>query len=364
MHRVALGLAIILASRSASAEEVTIHMEATLQKRASTSSTALLAIEAGERADLIAQKNGWVKVRVRGVTGWLRQESMVEVILEEPVVDVVDVAAVEEAPAVEEVDEPTVVEAEVERRVDLQIAAGLTVITQGFRTTGASTSDNYNLGVTAATLALAGGYTHRLRADLVVGAELAYAYQKALPGIRQTDPETGEAITTAFSIHDVGLRGVIGYDLQRPSGLVLLARAGVRYHLFRIAGVGDPTQNPSMIPSEVQISPTLGVGIAIPRITSKLGLRFAVDTFVAGTRVVQTPGQEDGVKASVRGATLESVLAYRWRPGLDVRVTHAFGIAALDFGAPDPMSARTHAGTSVARFDVVHTLTVGIAKGF
>ena len=367
IHRVAI-LAIVLASRVASAEEVTIYTDATLQKRASSRSTALLEIEAGEQADLIAQKDGWSKVRIRGVTGWVPQDSMVEVIVEEPPpeVAVVEEPALEAEPEAEPeaaIDE-VAVPAPTVRRIDIQLAAGLTVITQGFRTTGASTSENYNLGVTAATLALAGGYLHRVRDDLVVGAELAYAYQKALPGIRSTDPETGEAITTAFSIHDVGVRGVVGYDLQRPSGIVLLARAGVRYHLFRIARVADPAQNPSMIPSEVQISPTLGVGVSIARVTSKLGLRFVVDTFVVGTRVVQTPGQEDGVSASARGATLQSALTYRWRPGLDVRITHDFGIAALDFGAPDPMSARTHAGTSVARFDVVHSLTVGIAKGF
>jgi hypothetical protein len=43
---------------------------------------------------------------------------------------------------------------------------------------------------------------------------------------------------------------------------------------------------------------------------------------------------------------------------------YTLGITATDFGAPDPMSARTHAGTSVARFDVAHGVTVGIAKGF
>ena len=360
--RVVLAVSVLGASL-AHAEEVTIYTDATLQKRASSRSTALLAIEAGETADLISQKNGWIKVRVRGQTGWIPQESMVE--LDEPEPEEVATAS-EPEPVEEQVDE-VVEEAivEPERTVDIQIAAGLTVITQGFRTTGATTtSDNYNLGVTAATLALAGSYTHRLRDDLVVGAELAYAYQKALPGIRNADPETGDAITTAFSIHDASLRLVAGYDLQRPSGLVLLARAGVRYHLFQIAGAQDPVTNPSMIPSEIQLSPTLGAGIQIAKVTSKLGLRFVVDTFVAGTRVKQTPGQEDGVKASARGATLQSALTYRWRPGLDVRVTHDFGITMLEFGAPDPMSVRMHVGNSVSRLDVVHMLTVGIAKGF
>ena len=366
---VVLGLSIVLAADAAHAEEITVHANVAMHKRASTASPALLSIEAGEAADVIGERDGWIKVRIRGLTGWIPQDSTIEVLPEEPPPAVA--VADEEPQEAEEpqVDEPVEVEAaaetEAERTVDIHVAAGLTLINQGFRTVGGTmVTDNYNIGVTAATLSLSGGYMHRLRDDIVIGSDLAYAYQKALPGIRHTDPETGDAITTAFAVHDIRLAVVGAYDLQRASGLMLLARAGVRYHLFQITDVQDPTANPSRIPSEIQISPTLGLGVAMPRVTSKLGLRFVVDTFLAGTKIKQTPGQEDGVDATTRGMTLQSAITYRWKPGLDVRFTHDFSIAAVDFGAPDPTSARMHSGTSVARFDVVHTLTVGIAKGF
>jgi opacity protein-like surface antigen len=358
--RLALCLSIALAARTARAEEVTIHEDVTLYKRASRGSTALLSLEAGESADVIRQREDWIEVRVHGRKGWIPEESTIELIPDEPE----ETAEAEpEAEVVAEPEPEPVEEAAPEQRtVEVQLAVGLAVIEQGFRTS--TVGDNYNIGVTAAALALSGGYTHRLRDDLVIGGELAYSYQKALPGIRNTDPESGDAITTAFAVHDAGLSAVVGYDLQRASGLMILARAGVRYHSFQIADVRDPAANPSRIPSEIQISPTIGAGIWIPRVTSKLGLRFVLDTYLAGTHVEQTSGQEDGVDPKTRGARLQSALAYRWRHGLDVQLTHQVDVAMLELGAPDPNSARMHAGDSVARFDIVHVLTVGVVKGF
>ncbi len=357
---VKLILSLVLCVQLAHAEQITIYTEVSLHRRPSTRARSLLAITAGETAELLAETDGWIKVRVRGKVGWLPQDSIVEVIAEEPAKATIDLAAL--APLEPDPEPPAEEPAEEEnpdppRTLEIEVGAGLTVMTQGFRTT--ATDENYNLGVTAATLALGVGYTHRIDDKILLGAELAYAYHKALPGIRSTDPETGDPITTAFAIHDASLRFVFEYDLAR---IVLLARGGLQYHSFQIADVDDEVANPSRMPSEIRLAPTLGVGLAIPHVTPRLGLRFVTDGFFATT--TQTPGQEDGVKADARGLDVETALTYRWHPRLDVRVTYTLGIAATDFGAPDPMSARTHAGTSVARFDVAHGVTVGIAKGF
>lgn len=343
---------LALCAQLAHAEDITIYTDVTLQRRATPRARALLAITAGETVELLAETDGWLKVRARGKVGWVPRDSTVELITEPPPIELAALLPPEPDPEVVEEEAP-----EAPRTLDVQLAAGLTVMTQGFRTS--DLDESYNLGVTLATLALRTGYTRAITARIQLGAELAYAVRKALPGIRGTDPETGDAVTTPFAIHDASLLALFGYD---TGPVVVLARAGVRAHAFEVADAEDELANPSRIPSESRIAPVLGAGLAIPHVTSRLGLAFAVDAFVA--RTTQTPGQEDGTKADTRGLDLESALTYRWHPGLDVRVTYALGIAATDFGAPDPMSARAHAGTAITRLDVAHGVTVGIAKGF
>lgn len=248
--------------------------------------------------------------------------------------------------------------------VDVHVAAGLSVRTQGFRSLGGDAPSAYNIGVTAATLALAGGYLRPLRDGYVVGGELSYTHQKALPGIRTTDAASGEPVTTAFSVRDASLRASGGYTLR--SHITLFLRLGLRYHFFDIHDVQDPAANPARLPSEIQLGPTLGVAVAHDRLTSKLAAKVALDTFSrgVGTSTKQTPGQEDGVHAHATGASLATTLAYRWKPNLDVRFAHELQIVALDFGARDPMSARPHVGMSNRRFDVTHAVTIGLAKAF
>jgi hypothetical protein len=325
-------LAIVLACPLARAETVTLHSDASVHSRASEPARQVLTLPAGERVDVIAQRDGWLRVRARGRTGWISREH------------------------VSELDQ---------RALEVAVTAGLSVLTQGLRTTGSAASDdNYNIGLTAATLAIAGRYASRRDRDTLLGVELAYSYRTALAGIRHVDPQRGQATTTAVSIHGASARVVLGYVLHESMQLVVAARAGVRYHQFRIDGASDPAINPSRIPSELQLSPTIGVELVAGELASKLGLGLAVDTHVIAVRTRQTPGQQDGTRANASGATVQATLAYRWRPDLDLRVAHEIGLTRLDFGAPDPMSARVHGGTAVTRFDVVHSLTLGIARRF
>jgi hypothetical protein len=336
---VVIVLAILLVASVAHAGEVTLPSEVAMRLRATLRSRTVVTLAAGETVDVIAERGRWIKIRARGRTGWISHESLIELDTPEPVEQ-----------------EPAVVEEPVDVSSDVEVSAGLSVLTQGLRTAGSATSaDNYNIGVTAATLAVSGRYTFRVRDDVVVGGELSYTHLASLPGIRHIDPQGGLATTTAFSVHTANARLVAGRVLERRRAILVFARAGVRFHHFRIGA------NPAMIPSELQLAPTLGAGIEGGR---KLAVRLVLDTHALGVRTRQTPGRRDGVEANARGATLRTAIAYRWRSDLELRVAHELGIAAFDFGAPDPASARMHAGTSVARFDVVHALTIGIAKRF
>jgi hypothetical protein len=320
-----LALSIVLAATTAAADEVTIQTDVALHRRATRRSATVLTLAAGESADAIAHRDGWIKLRVRGHTGWVPEASLIEILPDEPV------PPPPQAPEVAE-PEPIAPPPPPERRAAaavVAVAAGLTVITQGVR----APDNNYNLGVTAATASLAGAYTHRLRDDLAITAEAAYAYHRSLPGIRATDPETGEAITTPFAVHDLDVQLALA---RATRGVVLIARAGVRTHRFAIAA------NPSQVPSELRVAPTLGAGLAIPRVAERLGLRFVLDTHLAGTYT--------DAMATARGAALQTTVSYRWKPGLDVRAGHEVDLSILDFGA------------AIARYDVVHMLTVGVAK--
>jgi hypothetical protein len=333
---VVIVLAILLAASVAHAGEVTLPSEVAMRQGATLRSRAVATLAAGETVDVIAERGRWVKIRARGRTGWISHESLIELDTPEPIAE-----------------EPVVVEEPADVPSDVEVSAGLSVLTQGLRTAGsAATEDNYNIGVTAATLAVAGRYTFRVRDDVVIGGELAYTHLASLAGIRHIDPQGGVATTTAFAVHAASARFLAGRVIDRERSIVVFARAGVRFHQFRIGA------NPAMLPSELQLAPTLGAGIEGGR---KLAVRLALDAHAAGV-LWQT--QRDGLEANARGVTLRSTLAYRWRSSLDLRIAHELGIAAFDFGAPDPSSARMHAGTSVARFDVVHALTLGIARRF
>jgi hypothetical protein len=331
-----LVLALVAASIEARAGELALPTDVELRQRTSEDSNVVLELPAGETVDVIAQRGRWFKVRARGRTGWISDQHLIE--LDEPV---------EAELEAEAEPEPEVVT----MRTAIAAGAGLAVLTQGLRTAGSTaTADNYNIGVTAATLVVSG--RHALRDAIAV--EAAYAYSASLPGIRQIDPQGGLATVAAFSIHAASARLVAGTE---RGAIAVAARAGLRIQRFRIEA------NPAMLPSELQLAPTLGGELELGR-RAKLGLHLALDAYAVGAVVRQTPGQRDGLAARIAGATLHGAVAYRWRPSLALRVAHEAAVTRFDFGAPDPTSARAHGGTSVKRYDVAHTLTVGVVKGF
>ena len=334
-------VAIAIVCGQASAAPLVVDETVPMRSRATRRSAAVLTIDAGTTVDLLAEREGWLKVRVRGRTGWIPQDRSAEPDDDAGSVDT-------NAP-----DDPPTSPA-----LDLEVAAGVAVLMQGFRTRGGAPAepDNYNLGVTTAALTFAGGYTHRA-GDALVGIELGYAHQEAMPGIRQTDPATGEAVTAAVSIDDATARLIAGYALDDACGLAVFARAGVRSHHLEIAA------NPSRIPSERQLSPTLGTGVTVSRVTPALGVRLRLDTFLVGTRTRQAAGLDDGVQAHTVGGTLQAAAGYRFTDNIAVVTSYGLEVVSLDFGAPDPTSARMHAGSS-SRVDIAHMLTIGIATGW
>jgi hypothetical protein len=259
------------------------------------------------------------------------------------------------------------------RLIDVRARLGLTFIQQGMRTVGSTFTgtgfnpDNYNLGTSALTLALAGSYYKPYGKDYVLGADLAYTYAKTVFGGVFADPDGPggmPGVNIGMALHQLDLRAAVGKDLHKANGMAIFARVGYRYQGFLIDNVTDATKNPVKLPSEVFQAPTIGAMLAIPHLTDKLGLRVALDAAVFGTSITQTKGYEDGASPSAKAACFGAVVTYKWKKDMDLQGSYDFNYESIDFGAPTAMNLRGHTGTDVSRADFFHIISFGVVKGF
>jgi hypothetical protein len=236
------------------------------------------------------------------------------------------------------------------RQIDARARLGVTFLSQAYSGGGKVSSS-------AATLALGGALTMPYKAKFIVGGELTYDYAKAIPGVRNMDRST-----TSIGLHNLRLRALGGYDLKKANGLALFGRLGFHYQSYQVANVEDLTKNKSKLPSEIIKAPALGVGVAVPRLTKKIGVRGSLDAILFSL-VSQTKNLEDGKSPSARGALLEAGMTYRLRKDMDLLATYDLTYFSMGFGAPVPTSKRA-ATAPVSRGDQFHSFTVGIAMDF
>lgn len=261
------------------------------------------------------------------------------------------------------------------RMIDARVRMGLTFIQQGMRTTGSTFAgtgfnpDNYNLGTSALTLSLAGGYYKPYKKDYILGADLSYTYAKTVFGGVFADPDGmggAPGVNIGMALHQVDVRLAAGKDLHKSNGMAIFARVGYRYQGFLIDDVTNMAKNPVHLPSEVFQAPTVGAMVQIPRLTDKLGLRVALDAAVIGTSVTQTKGYEDGTKPSAKAVCLGAVVTYKWKKDMDLQGGYDFNYESVDFGPPvaGAGNLRGHTGTDVSRADFFHIISFGVVKGF
>jgi hypothetical protein len=252
-------------------------------------------------------------------------------------------------------------------QIDVRVRAGVTLVSQGMRTPmGTQTvPDNYNISTSAVTVALGGGYYRPMGKKLVIGAEGMYDYANAFGGI-PTPPATagGPKTTTKIALHNLNVRGVLGLDFKKASGMMLLGRLGVRYHSFQVANAKSVEKNTAKLPSEIITSPTIGVALAMPSLTKSIGLRFSLDFIPLNISYQQTKNLEDGKSPSAKGAIVGAGLTYRWKPSLDIQATYDLTYSKASFGDPVMTSMRGHPGGGVTRTDLFHAITAGIVKAF
>ncbi len=254
------------------------------------------------------------------------------------------------------------------RVIDVRARAGIMIIQQGMRTAGSNlvdVPDNYNIGTSSVTIALGGGIMIP-KGKYLFGGEMTYEYSKTLGGGVFYDKDKGgpePGVNIGIVVHNVNVRGMAGIDLKKKSGMALFGRLGYRYQGFLVNDVANMAANPAQLPSEVVKGPTLGAAFAIPKLTTKIGLRFSLDTMLFGASITQTRGLEDGASPSVTAIVLGTGLVYRMK-AFDLQAAYDLNYMGVDFGAPLASSTRVHMGTNVKRTDIFHQITFGVAKGF
>jgi SH3-like domain-containing protein len=251
------------------------------------------------------------------------------------------------------------------RSINIGVGLGVGYLSQSMntvgttKTTGDRVPDVYDIGTSTGTLSLGGSFFTGLGSKYLVGVDAGYSYSKTVGG-----GVTYMKTVTGLTVSDLTLRGAIGYPTSRPSGLTLIARLGIRYRGYLVENYATEA---AKIPQETLFAPTIGFGVALPKLTDKLGLQIGLDAILFGASIAQTKGLEDGATPGMTNVNFNAALIYAMS---SVNLVFAYDLdhGSYDFGTPNTgaaaMSTRGHTGTDVTRSDTMHSLLVSVAKGF
>lgn len=255
------------------------------------------------------------------------------------------------------------------RIIDTRARLGIRLISQSLTSAGGAAvwPDRYKIGSSSVAVSLGGMLLFPYKKDFFVGGGLDYDMAYAIPGI-SFDPDGANGpmpgATTSFVMHNLRVRAVGAYDFHKKNGLVALAKLGLHYESFLVSNKEDLSKNTARLPSEVIKGPSIGLGLAVPRLTSKMGLSINIDMLLFAGSVTQTKNLEDGQDPSVKRYTVSGMLNYEYAKGFDLNFGYDLNYASLSFGAPLTTSMRMHTGTGVARTDLNHTVSAGVSKTF
>jgi hypothetical protein len=258
-----------------------------------------------------------------------------------------------------DIEEPAAAGGPHGRAIDLRARLGVAIVRQSLSTPGGMLvpPDNYTASSSSFTIALGAQVLYPYGKRYMLGGEFAYDFDKAFPGIGYM------GVSTGFSFHNLNLRALAGYDLQKPNGMMVFARLGLHYDSFQVSDYADPAKNPAKIPNQIIAAPELGVALAIPRLTKDIGIKVSLDTVLVGASVSQTKNYEDGTDPSAKALFLGGTFTYRWKPNMDLQGTLDVAYTSLSFGGmPPATSLRGHMGTGVSSgADLSVTAAFGIA---
>ena len=249
------------------------------------------------------------------------------------------------------------------RMMDIRAGVGVAFLSQAFKAEGSTVTtppDNYSAQSPSVLASLGASLLVPFGKRLWFGTELGYDYNKALPGTAYMGS------TTSFSYQMLNLRLALGFDLKRPSGAIILARAGLHYDAFQVADVGDFAKNTIKLPNQNILAPTVGLALVVPRLGEKVSFRGSLDAIAFGASVEQTKNLEDGTNPDAKAVFLGLGLGYRIGPRMVVQTTYDLGYTAVSFGgAPPATSLRKHMGTGkMSGNDFNNLLSISALYGF
>ena len=221
--------------------------------------------------------------------------------------------------------------------------------------------DNYTAASTAITVAVGGSVVYPVKQRLWLGGELDYDYDMATPGIDYQGSKNG------FAYHDLDARLLGGYGFPTVlGGTVVFARLGFHYDSFQVDNVADFTKNTAKLPSQIVSGPTIGLGAAMPMLSSKIGIAVSVDTIAFGSSVEQTKNLEDGTGPSASAVFASANLMYHLTRKMDLQLAYDLTYESISFtGIAPATSQRGHTGTLPASgTDFYNIISAGIAYGF
>jgi Bacterial SH3 domain len=248
------------------------------------------------------------------------------------------------------------------RMMDIRAGVGVAFLRQAFATQGSTSAvppDNYAAQSPSILASLGASLMFPFGGRGWFGTELGYDYNKALPGAQYNGQ------TTSFSYQILNFRLALGLDLKRPSGAILLVRAGVHYDAFQVPDFADFTKNTITLPNQNIFAPTIGGALVVPRLGQKVSFRLSVDAIAFGASVQQTKNLEDGINPDAKAVFLGLGLGYRIGPSMVLQTTYDLGYTAVSFGGPPPTtSLRQHMGTVMSGNDFNNLLSLSALYGF
>lgn len=255
------------------------------------------------------------------------------------------------------------------RSIDVKAGLGVSFIQQNMRTVGTTKTgadqvpDVYNIGTAAAVIDLGGRILMPVGSTFLLGGEVQFAATKTVLG-----GVSYKSTTTGLTFADLNVRGVVAYPTRVLRGMTIVGKLGYRYRSYLVDDYGDVMKNAAKIPQEILKAPTVGVGVLLPKLTERIGLQVGLDTILFGSSVTQTAGLEDGATPGMSSVRASLGGVYHWKHSIDLQGSYDLDYASYSFGAPNTgaamQSTRGHTGTDVSRTDIIHTVSIGIAKAF
>ncbi len=216
----------------------------------------------------------------------------------------------------------------------------------------------YNISSSTGNIDISVDGHYLLDEKKIILFDLGYTYGVAVPGIKYNDGTTVSKIGYSTQALDVGAG--FGYIVGNRQGVTLVGRLGYHWDHFAVKNVGDTAANPARLPSENFQGPTIGAGINVPKLTSKLGLALHANAMPLLAKRSQTQGLEDGASSKATAIFSGLRLSYAWKDSWIIKGQYQYTYGKTVWNGLAENGNRGHMATKAARADQAHAIILGL----